>query len=73
MTHRIFILVFLMLSHFGFAQTWRRNASVPVQVENYFLANPWMGGLNAPQFSNIDVNGDGVKDLFVFDRQGDRK
>ncbi len=55
------------------AQTWQRNASIPVQVENYYLANPWMGGLNAPQFSNIDVNGDGVKDLFVFDRQGDRK
>lgn len=73
MTYRILILLFSVFSFSSFSQTWQRNASIPVQVENYYLANPWMGGLNAPQFSNIDVNGDGVKDLFVFDRQGDRK
>jgi hypothetical protein len=73
MANRIFIFLSLILAFNGEAQIWQRNASVPVQVDNYFLANPWMGGLNAPQFSNIDVNGDGTKDLFVFDRQGDRK
>jgi hypothetical protein len=73
MANRIFIFLSLILAFNGQAQIWQRNASVPVQVDNYFLANPWMGGLNAPQFSNIDVNGDGTKDLFVFDRQGDRK
>jgi hypothetical protein len=73
MTNRIFIILSFLASIQLQGQTWQRNASVPVQVDNYFLANPWMGGLNAPQFSNIDVNGDGTKDLFVFDRQGDRK
>ncbi len=36
------------------------------------LANPWTGGLTAPQFSSADLNFDGVNDLFVFDRGGDR-
>lgn len=36
------------------------------------LELPWAGGLNYPQFSNIDLNFDGVQDLFVFDRTSDR-
>jgi Secretion system C-terminal sorting domain/FG-GAP-like repeat len=28
------------------------------------------GGLNAPQFSTVDMNADGKQDLFVFDRSG---
>lgn len=31
---------------------------------------PFIGGFISPQFSNIDLNGDGTKDLFVFDRSG---
>lgn len=30
------------------------------------------GGLNAPQFSNIDFNNDGKQDLFVFDKEGNK-
>lgn len=33
---------------------------------------PWAGGLNACQFGRMDLNGDGQKDLLVFDRHGDR-
>ncbi|MFM7079217.1 MAG: hypothetical protein ACKOYC_05450 [Bacteroidota bacterium] len=36
------------------------------------IENPWVGGFNAPIFSEIDMNGDGIKDLFVFDREGYR-
>ena len=31
----------------------------------------WAGGYNAPQFSNIDFNRDGITDLISFDRHGD--
>ena len=31
---------------------------------------PMAGGFNNPQFSAVDLNGDGVQDLFVFDRSG---
>lgn len=35
-------------------------------------AMPWTGGLNFCQFSSIDLDQDNVKDLFVFDRTGDK-
>ena len=33
---------------------------------------PWAGGMNSCQFGQVDMNMDGIKDLFVFDRHGDR-
>ncbi|UKN01854.1 T9SS type A sorting domain-containing protein [Paracrocinitomix mangrovi] len=33
---------------------------------------PWAGGIDFPQFSNIDLNWDGVEDLFIFDRTCDK-
>lgn len=33
---------------------------------------PWVGGLNNPQFSEADLNNDGILDLVIFDRTGDR-
>ncbi|MBM3436391.1 MAG: hypothetical protein FJY07_09285, partial [Bacteroidetes bacterium] len=46
---------------------------VPVQSVNKKLYRfPWTGGMNSCQFGQIDLNLDGVKDLFVFDRHGDR-
>ncbi len=46
--------------------------SVPVTINGTLLENAWAGGLNAPIFSEIDLNGDGIKDLFVFDKDGSR-
>jgi hypothetical protein len=37
-----------------------------------FLKFPWTGGLDACQFGEIDLNGDGINDLLVFDRRGNR-
>ena len=45
---------------------------IPVFQNNKKLLLPFTGGLKAGQFSNIDLNQDGVKDLFVFDRNGDQ-
>jgi len=45
---------------------------IPVFQNNKQLILPFTGGLKAGQFSNIDLNQDGVKDLFVFDRNGDQ-
>ncbi|WP_460503368.1 FG-GAP repeat domain-containing protein, partial [Hymenobacter agri] len=36
------------------------------------LRNAWMGGLNTPQFSTIDLNNDGQQDLFAFDHESSR-
>ena len=32
------------------------------------LSLPWLGGFNTPQYSEIDANKDGIKDLAIFDR-----
>lgn len=42
--------------------------SIPVQINGRNLSLAWAGGFNAPQFSTIDLNGDGRNDLFIFDR-----
>ncbi|MCB0401101.1 MAG: T9SS type A sorting domain-containing protein [Flavobacteriales bacterium] len=36
------------------------------------LFNAWAGGFNSVQFSEVDLDLDGIKDLFVFDRTGNR-
>ncbi|MFZ4741596.1 MAG: FG-GAP-like repeat-containing protein [Bacteroidales bacterium] len=74
----ITIVVFLFLHiNTSFSQThdyvFVRNNSIPVQDSNgNAMLFPWTGGMNSCQFSTIDLNADGIKDLFVFDKIGDR-
>ncbi len=42
--------------------------SLVVSQNGIPLSNPWAGGLNSPQFSEIDLNNDGFKDLVAFER-----
>ncbi|MEY4887764.1 MAG: hypothetical protein RL767_1235, partial [Bacteroidota bacterium] len=42
------------------------------QVSGQVLALGTSGGLNNPQLYSVDLNGDGVKEMIVFDRDGDR-
>jgi len=46
--------------------------SCPINTDNKTLNNPFTGGLNSPQFSEMDLNLDGHKDLVVFDRVGNK-
>lgn len=68
------ILLFLCLFLFGidsFSQAYLiRDQSIEVSKDGETLLYPWAGGLNNPQFSNIDFNEDGSMDLFVFDKSG---
>lgn len=54
------------------AQTKFPVTNLPVERNGINLINSFTGGLNAPQFSTIDLNRDGIDDLFVFDRVGDK-
>lgn len=36
-------------------------------------AMPLVGGLNAPQLSEVDLNNDGIQDLYIFDRAGNKQ
>lgn len=48
------------------------DLSVPVKENGRLLKNPWVGGHNSVQVSTIDLDLDGKKDLFVFDRTGNK-
>lgn len=53
------------------AQVFHRLGA-PVSKDDTPLSNPWAGGLNAPQWSAVDLNNDGKQDLYAFDRNGDK-
>ena len=69
---KLMFLVFLFCcSCTIFAQnTIYRTLNIPAEKYGEILNTPWMGGMNAPQFSPIDLNQDGLLDLFAFDRTG---
>ena len=50
----------------------RNDQFVVLNFDGDTLLNPWAGGFNSVQFSEIDLDLDGIKDLFVFDRSGNR-
>ncbi len=63
------VVLFPLLSP---AQNFERDLNIPVTVNGNPLQNPWSGGMDAPEYSVIDLNGDNIKDLFVFDRRSNR-
>ncbi|MGZ4053705.1 MAG: FG-GAP-like repeat-containing protein [Bacteroidia bacterium] len=70
----LFILAFICFAaKSGYSQPFFQwNDSIKVTIGTTTLANPWAGGLNFIQASNIDLNQDGIKDLFMFDRTGNK-
>lgn len=54
---------------FGFTKD---NSVIVKDINNDTLLFPWAGGMNSCHFSSIDLDFDGIKDLFVFDRHGNR-
>ncbi|MEO8589045.1 MAG: T9SS type A sorting domain-containing protein [Flavobacteriales bacterium] len=48
------------------------DGTVPVTRAGNTLDLAWAGGINFVHVSDIDLNGDGMKDLFLFDRSGNK-
>jgi hypothetical protein len=67
-------ILLLSLSLFG-VYTVRAQAyahwDLPFVVEGQMQERATLGGLNNPQPNEVDLNNDGLLDLFVFDRTGD--
>ncbi len=53
------------------AQDYLPLLKIDINVDGTNLRNPMVGGLNAPQLCEADLNNDGIQDLFIFDRTGD--
>jgi hypothetical protein len=68
----IFFLIIFFACGIVFSQPLKRSYTTTVSAEGFYLQNPWAGGLNSCQISRIDANGDGNKDIFIFDRIGSR-
>ncbi len=47
-----------------------RVDSIQISANGQVLKSPFIGGFNAPQFNEIDLNFDGKLDLIVLDRSG---
>ena len=74
----MWILFFLILSgSFVNAQThdfgFRRNDSVQfTNINGLTIDLPWLGGMNSCQFFEMDLDQNGLNDLVVFEKQGNR-
>jgi len=57
---------------FGQSPLLERVPSIQVSESGLQMAFPFAGGLNLPQFYEMDLDGDGTQDLVVFDRAGNK-
>lgn len=64
----LFLLLLVALAASGAKAQLTPAYNVPVATSEGELRFAWAGGFNNPQFSPIDLNDDGIDDLFVFDR-----
>ncbi len=73
--HAVYHLLILamVVAISGKANAQRFNSKAVVSEFNQPLAFPWTGGLDAAQYNEVDLNLDGIMDLLVFDRRGNRK
>ena len=69
-TSLIFILVSICIQiRTNAQQSWlKMDSTIAVSSKGLKLVNPWAGGLNAAQYSKMELNNDGVEDLVIFDR-----
>lgn len=66
-----FLIVALLIAQPLNAQDYLPLVDIDITVDGNNLRNPMVGGLNAPQFCEADLDNDGIQDLYVFDRTGD--
>ena len=70
LTTQFLLFTLLILSLPAIGQEFIAEDIAKFNVNGQELANPFAGGMNAPQFSNVDFNDDGLMDVLIFDRIG---
>lgn len=61
--------IFLFFPLFLLGQTFK-EITLPVSNAQKTFSDPFTGGMKCPQYSETDVNNDGITDIYVFDRVG---
>jgi hypothetical protein len=74
-----YFIIIISSVYFSFSQVtyndygFKKNFQIKVNDHNGLeYKKAWLGGLNSCQFGTIDLDQDGIKDLIVFDRNGNR-
>ncbi|MBP6335845.1 MAG: VCBS repeat-containing protein, partial [Bacteroidia bacterium] len=67
-----FILLIFAAIHSRAQPGFQLKDDIPVSVDGAALQHPWAGGINFPIFSTVDLNSDGLQDLFLYDRSNNR-
>ncbi|PID93825.1 MAG: hypothetical protein CSA95_05950 [Bacteroidetes bacterium] len=76
--HKHLVLFLFLISILGESEAQqpygfeRYDQIVVFDAQGRPLNFPWVGGLNAPQFNTVLLNGDSLPDLVCFDRSGNR-
>ena len=66
-----YLLLFLLAPALTFAQPKAYPVTtIPVLRNGSLISNAWVGGLNNPVFSLINIPGDSLQDLFIYDKAG---
>ena len=69
----ILYLLTFMLSLDVYSQIdLKRDTSLKVYENGIKYSSAFSGGINSGQFSDVDLNLDGINDLVIFDKSGDR-
>lgn len=69
----LFVLLFVSsISHLWAIDNFQNIDYIQVWEDGRTLQHAWSGGLNSAQFSDVDLNGDGLKDLIVYEKTEDR-
>ncbi|MBJ60104.1 MAG: hypothetical protein CMP64_05955 [Flavobacteriales bacterium] len=66
------LLLIILSLPFSVYSQFLKQSELSVVENGTLIKNPFTGGLNSCQLSNIDLNDDGKIDIFVFERVGDR-
>jgi FG-GAP-like repeat/Secretion system C-terminal sorting domain len=62
----LFIITISQFQNIGYSQLFE---PYPIEIiTDHVLTNPYAGGLIAPQFSEMDLNLDGKKDIVIFEK-----
>ena len=72
MSKFLLLIILPLLALHIFAQDPIKYLPQVRNTEKGYYKYPWAGGLNSAQFNEMDLDLDGVKDLMIFDRQGNR-
>lgn len=66
------IIALLLWSNLNAQINFNRDTSINIMENGVDFKHPWVGGINAIQISEIDLNLDGIMDLILFDRTGNK-